>query len=107
MTSKGFSNPKSVARAPLVPQPPDPQPLFERQQIKRKSIKMTLFSHPKIPKSSKYVSFINKIEPPEFAQLEPSRKAPETRFVGVAERLQNKRKSIKMIIYSHHKQPKS
>ena len=68
---------------------------------------MTLFSHPKIPKSSKYVSFISKIEPPEFAQLEPSRKAPEARFVGVAERLQNKRKSIKMTIYSHPKIPKS
>ena len=58
-------------------------------------------------KSSKYVSFINKFEPPELAQLEPSRKAPEARLVGVAQGLQNKRKSIKIIIYSHPKTPKS
>ena len=46
-------------------------------------------------------------ESPEFAQLEPSRKAPEARCVGVAQTLQNKRKSIKMIIYSHSKRPES
>ena len=67
---------------------------------------MTIYSHPKRPKSSKYVSFISKIEPPEFAQLEPSRKAPEARFVGVAERLQNKLKSIKMTMWVCCKQSK-
>ena len=39
--------------------------------------------------------------------IEPSRKAPEARFVGVAEWLQDKRKSTKMTIYSHHKTPKA
>ena len=49
-------------------------------QNKRKSIKITIYSHPKTPKSPKYVSFICKFEPPEFAQLEPSRKAPKAQF---------------------------
>merc|ERR1712086_711127 len=75
-------------------------------QNKQKSIKMTLFSPPKTPKSSKYVSFINKIEAPEVAQLEPSRSAPEARFVGVAKTLQNKRKSIEMTFVSPPKTPK-
>ena len=68
---------------------------------------MTIYTHPKTPKSSKYVSFIRKCEPPEFAQLDLSRNASEARFVGVAQRLQNKWKSIKMTIYSHPKIPKS
>ena len=68
---------------------------------------MNIYSHSKRPESSKYVSFVNKIEPPEFAHLEPSPKAPEARFVGVAQTLQNKRKSIKMTIYSHSKRPES
>ena len=68
---------------------------------------MTVYSHPKKAESSKHVRFINKIEPPEFAQLEPSLKAPEARFVGVAQRLQNKRKSIKITIYSHPKRAES
>ena len=46
---------------------------------------MTIYSNPNRQKSSKYVSFISKIAPPEFAQLEASRKAPEVRFVSVEE----------------------
>ena len=68
---------------------------------------MTIYSRSKRPEPSKYVSFINKIESPEFAQLEPSPKAPEARFVGVAQTLQNKRKSIKMTIYSRSKKRES
>ena len=79
----------------------------QRLQNKRKSTNKTIYSHPKRPESSKYVSFISKIEQPEFAQLEPSPKAPEARFVGVAQRLQNNRKSIKITIYSHPKIPES
>ena len=65
------------------------------------------YSHHKTLQASKYISFLNKIESLEFAQLEPSRKAPEARFVGVAQRLQNKRKSSKMTIYSHPTTSKS
>ena len=72
-----------------------------------KSIKMTIYTHPKTTKSSKYVSIKNKFELPEFAQLDPSRNASEPRFVGVTQTLQNKWKSIKMIIYTHAKTPKS
>jgi len=68
---------------------------------------MTIYTHPKTPKSSKYGSFIYKFEPSEFAQLDPSRNASEGRFVGVAQRLQNKWKSAKMTIYSFPKTPKS
>ena len=50
---------------------------------------------------------MSKIEAPGVAQLEPSRNAPEARFVGVAETLQNKRKSIKMTFVSPSKTPKS
>ena len=52
--------------------------------------KMTIYTHPKTHKSSKYVSFIHKLEPPEFAQLEPFRNASEARVVGVAQTVQNK-----------------
>ena len=76
-------------------------------QSKRKSIEMTIYSHSKRPESLKYVSFITKIEPPEFAQLEPSPKAPEARSVGVAQTLQNKRKSMKMVIYLHSTKQKN
>ena len=79
----------------------------QTSQNKRKSLKMTIYSHSKRQESSKYVSFISKIEPPEFAHFEPSPKAPEARFVGVSQTLQNKRKSIKMTIYSHSKRPES
>ena len=68
---------------------------------------MTLVSHTKTPKSLKYASFIIKIGAPEIAQLEPSRNAPEARFVGIAETVQNKRKLIKMTFVSHPKAPKS
>ena len=68
---------------------------------------MNIYRRPETPKSSKYASIIAKFELPEFAQLEPSRKVPEVRFVGVAQSLQNKRKSIKITIYSHPKRPES
>ena len=71
-----------------------------------KSATHIIYTHPKTPKPSKYVRFIHKFEPPELAQLDPSRNASEARFVGVAQRLQNKWKSIKMIIYLHHKKTK-
>ena len=37
----------------------------------------------------KKASFIHKFEPPEFAQLDPSRNASEARLVGVAQTFQN------------------
>ena len=47
------------------------------------------------------MSFINKFEQPELAQLDPSRNASEARFVGVAKTLQNKWKSTKITIYTN------
>ena len=38
-------------------------------------------------KTSKSTGIINAFEPPEFTQLDPSRNAPEARFVGVAQTL--------------------
>ena len=48
---------------------------------------MTISRHQKTQKSSKSTRIINKFEPPGFAQLGPSRNAPEARFVGVAQTL--------------------
>ena len=47
-----------------------------------KSTNMTIYRRPKTQKSSKYVSIISKCEPPEFAQLDPSRNVPEVRFIA-------------------------
>ena len=47
-----------------------------------KSTKLGIYRRSRTHKSSKYVSIISKCEPPEFAQLDPSRNVPEVRFIA-------------------------
>ena len=70
----------------------------QRLQNTWKSAKLTIYTHPRTPTSLTYVSFISTFEPPEFAQLDPSRNASEARFIGVVQTLQNKWKSTTITI---------